>query len=123
MTRDSAIVDYRDGWLCVRYTDTEFFEPIRYSHYWPVRRIPRDEATNIIGKQAVHAGVGAYCAKTDDRPGCGFWVQLPLLNGGQTMPIVTEREPIPCPKVRKGIETRYERGRWEKHLKTGWTVA
>lgn len=35
----------------------------------------------------------------------------------------TEVEPIPCPKVRKGIETRYRQGRWEKCLKTGWTAA
>jgi hypothetical protein len=33
-------------------------------------------------------------------------------------------EPIPCPQVRKGIETRYRYGKWEKYLKaTGWISA
>lgn len=33
------------------------------------------------------------------------------------------RTPIPCPKVRSGIETRYRHGAWEKLLKTGWVLA
>ena len=32
-------------------------------------------------------------------------------------------EPVPMPKVRKGIETRYRNGRWEKLLKKGWVAA
>src|SRR5688572_25756657 len=34
-------------------------------------------------------------------------------------------EPIPCPKVRRGIETRWNGtyGRWEKLLKVGWVPA
>ena len=32
-------------------------------------------------------------------------------------------EPYPCPKVRNGIETRYQSGAWQKYLKTkGWIV-
>lgn len=32
--------------------------------------------------------------------------------------------PIPCPKVRKGIETRYRNGNWEKYSKAkGWIRA
>lgn len=33
-------------------------------------------------------------------------------------------EPVACPKVRKGVETRYHFGRWEKFLKAdGWIAA
>jgi hypothetical protein len=36
---------------------------------------------------------------------------------------VAER-PLPCPKVRAGVETRYHDGRWEKYLKArGWVAA
>jgi hypothetical protein len=32
--------------------------------------------------------------------------------------------PLPCPKVRKGIDTRYRQGAWEKYLKSeGWVKA
>lgn len=33
------------------------------------------------------------------------------------------KTPIPCPKVRAGIETRYAYGKWEKALKSGWVPA
>ena len=29
-------------------------------------------------------------------------------------------EPVPCPKVRAGIETRWHEGHWQKLLKKGW---
>lgn len=33
--------------------------------------------------------------------------------------------PIPCPKVRSGIKTRWngDKGYWEKELKSGWCIA
>ena len=39
--------------------------------------------------------------------------------------MISEFEPIPCPKVKKGVETRWNdsRGWWEKMLKKGWTCA
>lgn len=50
---------------------------------------------------------------------------------GDYLKVWTERdgtpmdaEPIPCPKVRKGIDTRYYCGRWEKYSKReGWIAA
>jgi len=34
------------------------------------------------------------------------------------------KEPLPCPKVRRGIETRYRDGQWERYLKMeGWVRA
>jgi len=50
-------------------------------------------------------------------------VDLYLVDGGKTQSIETITEDIPCPKVRNGIETRFENGRWEKLLKTGWKLA
>lgn len=49
------------------------------------------------------------------------WLNVPLLNGGATVPDHYEVTPVPCPKVRKNIKTRWQSGRWEKYLKTqGW---
>ena len=35
-----------------------------------------------------------------------------------------EETPIPCPKVRAGVETRFYRGYWQKYLQSkGWVAA
>lgn len=47
-----------------------------------------------------------------------------LIDGPKTLAIKQEEKPIPCPKVRAGIETRFHRGAWEKYLKSkGWVTA
>ena len=51
------------------------------------------------------------------------YIYLYLKDQGKTKSIHTIVEAIPCPKVRKGIETRWYNGRWEKLLKTGWKSA
>ena len=50
-------------------------------------------------------------------------VRVLLQDGRETKPAFNEIEPLPCPKVRKGTETRWEHRRWEKLLKNGWTAA
>jgi hypothetical protein len=49
---------------------------------------------------------------------------------GGSLVVVTEhegtirRDPLPCPRVRAGVETRYRSGRWEKWTKrAGWVAA
>lgn len=121
--RSFCKVAWHAGWICVKYTDTDFFKPIRYHIYWPVKQCPKSDADYLIGREAGESGSGRYGARTDDYPR-GYFVELPLLNGGQTMPIHSEEEPIPVPKVRRGIETRYRNGKWEKYLKAqGWVSA
>lgn len=62
--------------------------------------------------------------------GEGWWGVTSRSGGGAvfTGPGNTEAEhreivSVPPPKVRKGIELRWYRGRWEKLLKTGWAPA
>ena len=52
-------------------------------------------------------------------------LDVPLLNGGATVPDHTETTAVPCPKVRKGLPTRWRSGRWQKYLKSqgGWQPA
>ena len=123
MMRHMTTVDYRDGWLCVKWIDTDSSEPIRFTSWYPVRQVPKCDAADWIGREATPIGSqgGLYSMRTADYP-CGYRVDLRLLNGGQTTPIAFDRTPIPCPKVRKGLETRYHNGCWEKRLRTGWTA-
>jgi hypothetical protein len=117
-----GVVDYRDGWLCVRYDDNHFDRPERIQTFWPVRQESRSYVQDLIGSPASYDGHGSYAALI---PGTiRMYERLPLLNGGQTQPIATNVEPLPCPKVRKGIPTKYARGQWWKLLKTeGWIPA
>ena len=49
----------------------------------------------------------------------GYLVAMTIHEG-----TVIPEQPIPQPKVRKGIEARYRNGRWEKYTKAhGWTAA
>ncbi|HXJ56444.1 MAG TPA: hypothetical protein VNU68_07240 [Verrucomicrobiae bacterium] len=113
-------IDWHDGWLCVVYTDSEWSNPVRYAHWWPAERGPREDYAELIGKPtSVHNG--EFSARRWEN---GPWFSSRLLNGGQTQPIRTDRTPVLCPKVRAGIETRYRDGQWQKHLKTaGWVPA
>jgi hypothetical protein len=50
---------------------------------------------------------------------------LNLKDGIHTKQIGYDEYDIPCPKVKKGINTRWSSwaGRWEKELKKGWVSA
>lgn len=43
--------------------------------------------------------------------------QIQLEHGGKTECEFLQLAPYPCPKVRKGTETRYYIGRWQKYAK------
>lgn len=116
----SQRIDYRDGWLCVVDVDNRWNDPLRVSLWWPAQQGPRDMYEDVIGKptKVQDSGTfGAYMWKN------GPWFERRLKDGGQTLPVHTDHEVIPCPKVRAGIPTRYEQGRWQKRLKTGWIDA
>lgn len=114
-----------DGKLVVRYASNLDSEPKRYILYWPlsedrsiggVFRLEDREVVSDLGSE----GWGIAPEDPD------FWslrsITAVLLNGGKTEAVKIEHEPIPCPKVRKGVETRYRYGHWEKLLKSGWVT-
>ena len=131
-----------DGILYVVGEFNETREPMIRRFYWPVLRtsgwIPcwfdpdssgeycrtcgqrkisplhtlTPETLNLGGRDGVYGGLlsnGArYTVEIDPR--------------GKAVKI--EEIPIPAPKVRAGIETRYHNGEWQKCLKaTGWVSA
>jgi hypothetical protein len=100
-------------------------------HYYPtginendfIARYGKLEDQEICNAhEQFHNGVYQFRQK-----GYGFrdWFRIPLPNLAKTEATKTEVIPVRCPKVKKGINTRYNgyKGQWEKELKSGWCVA
>lgn len=112
---------FHGAWLCIKSEDADYFEPRLIVHYYPIvelygsnREVLADrEGLNVYGKSN---GNGFY----RDEQGREYQ----LLDGGGTLPIHTDMIPVPFPKVRRGIETRWKSGHWEKYTKAhGWELA
>lgn len=113
----------REGWLCVVSEDTMEAEPELYRNFYPCFRIgEREYKEDYSGKYDLYQGTfaGEYIVFFEN----GMKRKLQLCDGGRTRTIHHEREPVPLPKVRKGIETRWSHGEWQKYLKQrGWVAA
>lgn len=113
------------GWLCVRYCDCYSDIPEMTVLYWPIEhgrlRDYQEVFPELNTDTELHGDRGSYTFYR----GMGHYSPiLTLQNGGSTKPVKTEKIPIPCPKVRKGIDTRFYRGQWQKYLKSeGWVLA
>jgi hypothetical protein len=115
----SDTFEERDCWLFVVSRHSLNDEPILVVAWYPIG-IPSRDYPEVVGAEALRAGTGEYMP--DLR---GWGLRFRLAEGGQTLPEHFEKEPIPCPKTRKGIDTRYHYGQWEKYLKSrgGWVAA
>ena len=110
-------------WLCLKYESTLTDRPVIITHYWPFQTVsPWDlkEGTlaGIEGAPAHRCDVALYSWRQSD-----VWrhVGFRLVDGGKTLPIKTTETPLPAPKVRRGIETRYYMGWWQKYTQRyGW---
>ena len=113
--------DYRDGWLCIKSQDNMDSEPRLITQWYPVVEGHRFEFEHLLGLDAFNERDGWYSVKTGY--GTYGYQRMRCFDGGATVPIAHEVTPIPVPKVRKGIETRYRNSSWQKLLKTGWVTA
>lgn len=97
------------------HTQTAFDKPESVTNYWLVCQA-------VIGEES-YDGAEAYWdnGRLAFRLGERLWSREQYLASKPAD--ITESAPLPCPKVRKGIETRYRQGRWEKCLRTGWVAA
>lgn len=112
------------GRIFVRDADPAYYEPKYFVRYWPTRFGRMELDRGYCGLPPVKpeeiqvrkCGYG-YELKF---PQFGFWADVPVR--GDQLPHHFEEEPIPCPKVRAGIQTRWRDGMWRKLLKSGWTI-
>lgn len=120
----NAVVSLRDGWLCVEEDAVDSSQPQLVRYWWPVRRYVAHFDEHLLG---LPAESGSWCGRWVAREGtglCSRYYDLELPEGGKTKCLHYEIVPVPCPKVRRGLETRWRRGRWEKCLKReGWVPA
>jgi len=114
------IVKCQGKW-CIRSPYNMHNEPKVSICHWPIGRTSqRVDLTYYEGCEVSKKGyTGIYALRIAPYQ----HVDLYLIDMGKTQSIETTIEDIPCPKVRKGIETRWENGRWEKLLKSGWKPA
>jgi hypothetical protein len=120
MTGDS--LQARNGLLYVVNRWPMSDEPEVITSWYPTG-IPARDYPDYLGQRLECLGSGQYRPEGPRVNGFRPQFVFALLKGGDTLPEFTEREPLPCPKVRKGTETRYCQGRWEKLLRKGWVPA
>ena len=118
-----------NGTLCVQMRSTGYNDPVEFISNYPTELKTIDFMRNFsisslnelqITNQERH-GIFEFCIKNSL---CGPRWKVQLKDGEKTLSIETLKTPIPCPKVRAGIMTRYNSGEWQKYLKAkGWCTA
>lgn len=107
----------RDGALFIVYETTLDSEPTLKRLWWRVEHTkgePYSGRTPLAGDTCTSSGNNWHCS----REGCGLTGSV--YAAGNREAEIVEFEPVPRPKVRKGIETRWHYGKWEKLTKKGW---
>jgi len=111
----------RDGALFVVYETHNFTEPVRVRLWWRVDRVVRDPYNGRSpepGDVARSIGSNVWRCSREGEFSTGE-----VIFSGTTQAAYDERDPVPCPPVRRGVETRWRNGLWEKRLKKGWVPA
>ena len=117
----SRIVKHKGQW-CIQCPYPAFDKPELIIHHWPIGQC--DKRIEISEYEGAEVSKGGCSYEYVLRLAAYEYVRIYLKDQGQTQSIDTIIEPIPCPKVRKGIETRWQNGQWEKYMKSkGWVSA
>ena len=113
----------RDGLLFVLAESADHFEPKLYFAFYPTgikASVARRNYGKIDGVALRDLGSGAFQVDDPNFPA----LTVRLIEGGRTVPEFFHEVAAPLPKVRRGVETRWHHGRWEKLLKReGWVLA
>lgn len=114
-------IEKTDGTFYVASSDPDYFKPALRTIRW-----------KIIGAAPANGNYGPV-PRLDENVGAEVTLRggnFELYRNGAYLILLTEEngtvshEPIPMPKVRAGIATRYDGGRWQKYSKReGWTRA
>lgn len=130
MPRDGltfGTIQYRDGWMCAVCCYPDFDKPEYQELWWPIERATAHdmEVLDLTGAKCELRPDGRVIYKLGKSPHA-LWSRdgQYLKDGSKTLPIHSVAIPIPCPKVRNGVKTRFFRGIWEKYLASkGWQPA
>lgn len=116
-----ATIQWKDGWLCVAHESEDYNHPILRTLFYPILECSEKGAEYCYGplpRLAYYRGDGHYCS-------CG--TTFLLTEGGRTKPIACEEKAIPCPRVRKDVQVKWEfycgASRWMKLTRKGWQIA
>lgn len=124
--KDQYILDQHEGVLCVRADITMSDRPVITSLYWPIGNQYARDWQEFIGHRLDGSG-GNYYLSLDETVRPFSWhrqVVFLLTEGVRTEAIHVKSNTVPPPKTRRGIETRWRNGRWEKYLVSkGWVPA
>jgi hypothetical protein len=116
------------GYLAIKSAWNEGDKPIRHTLYWAVSELVTEtraiefypEVANGREQPLYRNDTALYSFRRDS----GEWVNVRIIGGGQAKAFLVETTDVPMPKVRKGIETRFNSGCWQKYLKAdGWVTA
>jgi hypothetical protein len=110
----------RDGYYWFAYAAPLFDKPEVVTSYWKCWPAPIGESS-YDGAEA-YLTRHAYGTAISFRTGERNWSRERGM-GPERVADFTESAPLPCPKVRKGMETRYRNGRWEKYTAKGYVTA
>jgi hypothetical protein len=113
-----------NGELCICMVSDPWDKPEYRATHFPTGVNVRDFIKTFGDPESyeVHHDGSTYCICPKGGPLKSRYTQLNLKDGGKTRPVKSEKFQIPQPKVRVGIQVRWNenRHRWEKLLKTGW---
>ena len=116
-----SVLAERNGWLYVKETITDYFEPHQIIHWWPTGQRYSQFKQWFADEDRARAAIGGVLHPTsntsyqDER---GWTYRLP--NGGQTKPEYTEVVPISEPKQRgHKCPVEWRQGEWYKHTSRG----
>jgi hypothetical protein len=111
-------LEWRNGWLTVRLSQSLSEEPIMVHSYYPIARMSEFDAF-----QTHHGNMGGTVYQRADGM---YFITRPhgiilfsLRDGGKTLPVATDQEPIKRPR---GKDVRWEYGDWVKYTKSGRQV-
>ena len=114
------LVKRDDGMLYIRDSFRLSDRPAEKVMYWPIERRACDIAEDLIGMPLTLSRDWEFLYSIRQHGMTRFEYRL----GGDKQASHVEEAEIPAPKVRKGIETRWNRERWEKYSKReGWIPA
>jgi hypothetical protein len=110
----------RNGWIYIKETTIDYFEPRTITSYWPVGlrlyQFAQWFGSEELAKEALNKQVSptSNTSFIDERN----WTYR-LVNGGQTLPDFTDIEPIPEPKHNKNTRVIWQSGQWYKETSKG----